>query len=195
MEAITLHPGDVFCTRNPASLGRAINAIQSIVSRDGKSVYSHAGIILDETGATLEALGKCKVQNLFEVYSGHQVFIARWDGMNQRIFQLASQVVLEENKGRRYPIWRLLFHMSPTAAKYVSAGGKYVVCSELVAKFLYLAHIYGGYTDLAGYCWPRHRYFCGTSPDTLADEWHRWRNFERVFEGILTLNEEEDNEK
>ena len=182
---IELRPGDVFVTKNPAPIGRAINKIQALVSRDGRSVYSHAGIILDSKGTTLESLWRCKRQNLFKAYAGKPVCIARWPGISDVQYESALQAIQGKYEGRRYPIWRLLFHMIPVIARHISAGGRFVVCSELVARFLFQLRLQGGYKDAAGYNWPRHKYFCGTNPDMLADEWHRWHGYEIVFEGIL----------
>ena len=182
---IKLQPGDLFLTRNPQALGRGINAVQTWWSKDGKSTYSHAGIILDSKGTTFEALWTIKKQNLFEAYAGEKVCIARWEGMTDEIAKQALDELMKEQEGKIYPAWRLLFQVIPPIAKYTSWGGRFLVCSEEDSKFLYIVHLQNGYTDLYGYKWPRHSHFCGTNPDMLADEWHRWKGYQIVFEGIL----------
>jgi len=94
-----------------------------------------------------------------------------------------------QHEGHIYPGWRLALHIIPPLAKYTSWGGKFAVCSELVAKYLYLVHKETGLTDYYGYKWPRHSQFTGCNPDMLADEWHRWEGYAIVFEGTLTAPE------
>lgn len=185
-----LHKGDLFCTRNPMWLGKAINVCQSAMSRDGKSLYSHSGIIIDNKGTTFEALHTIKSQNLFESYADEQVVAARWIAMSDEVFDYVFPILKKEHDGKLYPYWRLPLNIIPFVAKYTTFRGKFVVCSELVAKFLYYVFIYFGHTTPAGYQWPRHKWFTGTNPDTLSDEWHRWQEYEIVFEGTLptTLN-------
>ena len=182
---LNLQLGDFFATRNPQMLGRGINAVQTWWSKDGKSEYSHAGIIIDKYGTTFEALWTLKRQDLFKAYAGEKVCIARWIGMTEEIARDALEVLIGEHEGKLYPAWRLILQMIPPVAKYTSWGGRFVVCSELVAKFLYLIYREGGYKDKHGYKWPRHSHYCGSNPDMLADEWHRWMDYIVVFEGIL----------
>ena len=50
-----LQPGDVFVTGNPQRLGTVVNFIQKFWLLS-PSEFTHAGIILDDKGNTLEAL-------------------------------------------------------------------------------------------------------------------------------------------
>ena len=75
--------------------------------------------------------------------------------------------------------------MVPPIAKYLSWGGRYCVCSELTARYLHIVFQLAGDLDEYGYKWPRHSHYCGTNPDMLVDEWHRWRGYAIVFEGNL----------
>ncbi len=181
---IKLQPGDLFLTRNPQALGRGINAVQTWWSKDGKSTYSHAGIIIDDKGTTFEALWTLKRQNLFDAYAGEKICIARWEYMTEKIAKAALSKLMAQHEGQMYPAWRLFLHIIPPVAKYTSWGGKFAVCSELVAKFLYFAHLETGMTDSYGYKWPRHKHYCGANPDMLSDEVHRWRGYGIVFEDI-----------
>jgi len=172
---INVKLGDFFTTKNPMALGIAINAVQKVWSRDNRSEYSHAGIITSDLGDTLEALWTVKNQNLFEAYAGENVLVARYTGHPWTLEFKAETAIYKlrkKHEGQVYPIWRLPFQLIPPLAKYLTWRGKFCVCSELVAEYL---HMIGA----------RHDQFMGTNPDTLADEWHRWKDFEIIHEGIL----------
>ena len=181
---IDLKPGDLFCSENPMSLGRAINKLQAATSPDGKSKYSHSGIITSPTGKTLEALWTVKNQNLYEAYSGQGIVVARWKGMNFNIALHVLSIIEGEYFGKWYPAYRLPFHIVPFIAKYLTFNGKYLVCSELVAKYLWECHKLSS-AGTEEYPEPRHRWYTGTNPDRLSDEFHRWKYYDIIFEGIL----------
>jgi len=166
-----LQAGDVFGTRNPMALGTIINAMQRFNSSDGEARYSHSGIVQNELGLTLEALWTVAEANIFQKYGGKQVIIARPRTTPQNV-EIALSVLKDTYMGRWYPLWRLPFHVIPPVAKYLTAGGRWLVCSELVARYEFMLSL-------------RHGQFTGTSPDTLADEWHHWKEFDVIFEGIL----------
>jgi hypothetical protein len=168
-QKVIVKAGDVFAGRNPMALGRAINAIQWFWSSDGESKYSHAGIIIDDFGTTLEALWTVKSRNIFEAYKNEQVIIAR-PLCDNFLKEKAIERIKYEHFGQWYPFWRLPMHMFPPIAK-IEAFGK-LVCSELTAKYLW-------YTT----CWGKQ--YKGVNPDTLADRWRDGDNFEVIFEGIL----------
>jgi hypothetical protein len=170
MKCPPLKAGDVFATKNPMMLGRAINAIQSFWADDSKSNYSHTGIILGPTGETLESLWKVTNRNIFRDYVGKKILIARPKSAIRK--ETALKTIIGQHKNQIYPVWRLAFHLIPPLARHVSLGGRFLVCSELVAKYLYLIDM-------------RHEYYMGTNPDTLADEWRTWKIFDVIFEGIL----------
>jgi len=97
----------------------------------------------------------------------------------------ALTILMREQEGRIYPAWRLLLHIIPPIARRTSWGGKFLVCSEIYAKYLYIVHIENGWTDRYGYKWPRHKHFTGANPDMLCDEAHRWSGYRVVFEDTL----------
>lgn len=99
---IEIKPGDIFLSRNPMALGKVINFVQKIQSQDKKSVYPHAGIVLDEEGTTLEALWTVKSQNLFKDYKGDQVLIVRWDKMDPERFKSGFEKI-KPHIGQVYP--------------------------------------------------------------------------------------------
>jgi len=177
MDKIELRTGDLFGTRNPMALGRGINTVQKVWSKDNKSVYSHSGLIENSKGVTYEALWTIKQSHLTN-YLGKRVIIARAlkDMLGCEITQETCQQALIEIKQRHhkqwYPWWRIPLHIIPPLAKYVSWFGKKVVCSELVAEFEYLIGV-------------RHSQYTGTNPDMLADEWRKWKDFAIIGEGEL----------
>lgn len=166
-----LKPGDVFGSRNPQSLGKIINFVQKVKSKDNRSEYGHTGIILDSTGLTMEALNTISTQNIFSAYKGDKVIIARWHGMNKVRFMQGFESIMP-HIGHTYPYYRLLMHFM--------GWGKYIhfdtpVCSELTAKFL----ISAGATCLSG------QNYWGVNPDDLIDEWRVSKHFEIIFEGVI----------
>lgn len=165
-----LQPGDIFCTRNPMALGRAINFMQRFWAKDNASTYSHAGIIIDRQGTTFEALWTVTSRNIFEDIARDQILIGRHLDMKPYFFSSAMSA-MQHYQGRWYPFHRLFLHLLPPLAKYVSAGSRYLVCSELVGKFLSLA----GLID----------FYKGKNPDDIADMIRLWRAWEIVYEGIL----------
>lgn len=163
----TLRPGDIFCTRNPMMLGRAINAAQTFISVDNKSRYSHSGLIFDSHGQTFEALWTNKKQNLFRAYAGKQILIGRHSQMSADKFTRGWKNIAH-HEGKLYAGHRLLFFLiCPPLAKYLSLG--LGVCSELTAKHWYHAGLLS--------------HWKGVYPDYLADIIHNWRHIDVVFEG------------
>ena len=166
-------PGDVFGTRNPQSLGRAIICVEAWKAEALCAEYSHAGIILNSAGATFEAVWHIETQNIFEAYKGQRVIIARWHGMCPDAFAKGWSAVKDE-AGMTYPYCRLALHLLGLA-KWIHFG-KGTVCSELAEKFL----INAGYTmGLAGRNW------WGLSPQELVDEWRISNYINVIYEGII----------
>lgn len=168
---LQLMAGDVFAVENPMILGRAINAAQLFWSDDNEATYSHNGIITDPTGKTLETLWTVREQNLYDRYAGKRVLVARPDSPEPFIRSAIDQI-RKDHLGQWYPAWRLPLHLIPPFAKYLTIGGRFLVCSELTAKFLFLAGA-------------RHGQYTGTRPDTLADEWRHGRRYTVLFEDYL----------
>lgn len=166
---IDLKAGDIFLTRNPMWLGRAINTVQAFWASDNKSEYSHAGIILDRKGTTLEALWTVRSQNIYEAYDGTKVLIGRHEQMNPERFERGFKAV-SGHQGQRYPFHRLAFHLLPPLAKYISSG-RFLVCSEHAGKFFWGAGLIGFYK--------------GRNPDHLADMVRRWKAWEIVYEELI----------
>lgn len=176
-EPLILQRGDVFvCEGNMGVVSAAIRGAQKILSRDNRADYGHAGIVTSATGTTLEALWTVRSGHL-DHYAGQRILIARparslyrpQVDITLRTRDLAIDQIERQYLGRVYPLWRLPLHLVPWAAKYASTG-RWLVCSELVAKYLVLIAA-------------RDTVYAGISPDTLADEWVCFRNFDVLYEG------------
>lgn len=164
--------GDIFCSANPMRLGKVINAIQRFWDIDNKSKYGHAGIITSSTGQTFEALWTVKHGNVFRDYyekakSGEgSLLIGRNIHMNHSDFVQGWNKV-RHFRGRRYPIHRLFLHLIPVMGKYITTG-RFLVCSELTAKFLKGA----GKLD----------FYKGVNPNYLADMILKWDDWEPIYQ-------------
>ena len=170
---IILRPGDVFATRNPQGLGKAICFVEAEKSADGQAEYGHSGIITDGSGKTLEAVWTIAEQSLFEAYAGQKTIICRYVDMTPEAFQKGLDSVKGE-LGRPYPFWRLFLHLFGLGKVHLSDDST-PVCSELTQKFL----INAGCITQSGKNW------WGLNPDNLVDEWRISRYFRIVWEGIL----------
>lgn len=168
MITIQLEPGDIFCTRNPMWLGRAINAVQRFHSVDNQSEYSHAGIVIDPDGGSFESLWTIRRSHI-DIYEGKKVLVGRHEDMTRAMATNGLEALYQEHLGQIYPAHRLIFHLIPPLAKYISSG-HFPVCSELAAKFLCKCGLLG--------------YWKGVNPDHIADMIHNFRYFEVVYEGI-----------
>lgn len=165
---IDLYPGDVFCTANPWMLGKIILWTQRLWSSDNEALYSHAGIIDSPAGATFEALWRVRHAHLSD-YSGKPIVIARPRASQEKI-EARLNMLKERFAGKAYPLHRMAMHILPPVAKLGTGG--FVVCSELVAAYLWMLGL-------------RHKQYLGANPDTLADEWSQGYCCDVIFEGFL----------
>ena len=165
-----LNRGDIFCTRNPMMLGKAINFVQKIHSKDNESTYSHSGIIImgGDTPISFEALWTNKRQDFLKAYKGKRVLIGRHKNMTLKTFNKGWNGIAK-HEGKWYAGYRLPLFFVPFLAKYVNFG--LGVCSELTMKFLFKA---GLVSNWKGWC-----------PDDVADMIHNYRSYEIIFEGVL----------
>jgi len=175
---ITLRPGDECCVENYGIVATGIDIAQKFNSKDNESTYTHAFLLTDRHGSTLEACKTVCRQNMFEVYRGRKIIIARpmmdlaGNNITRKQILAALEVLAAEHEGQVYPFWRIPLHIIPPLAKYVSWGGRFLVCSELTAKNAYLVGA-------------RHGQFAGATPDDRADEYRRWKNYRVLYEGVL----------
>lgn len=170
---IELKRGDVFATNLGGVLGTLIKAAERVKSQDSEAKYSHAGVIIDPTGITLEALWTFKRQNLFEAYSGSDVVIARWKDMKLYNFCKGLEA-LKKCEGSWYPVHRLFLHLLGLGKINVD---RWRVCSEQTSYFQIVAI---GANKLTEGDNPY-----GVTPDNLVDEWRQSKHCDVIFEGKL----------
>jgi hypothetical protein len=168
--------GDVFVVRSPGVLPAVIRWTEVLWSADNVAEYNHAGIVIADDLTTLEARWKVKEWNLSK-YAGREIAIYRPTKTLAAVpitsgnIDSAIYLIEENHKGQFYPVHRLFLHLIRPLAKF-SYKGRFLVCSELVAKYL---HLLGA----------RGKLFAGTNPDMLADEWKHWRYFNLVYKGKM----------
>lgn len=174
---LDLRLGDVFAVNSGSPIAKAINKVSGFNSADGVSTFNHAGIITDngilpgsDLIQTFEALRKLELYSL-QRYSGREIIIAR-PSATDSVKRISLLRIVQRHKGQGYPWWRIPLHLYPPLARKVSYKGKYLVCSELVAKY----ELYLGIRNLD---------FTGATPDKLAEEWEHWRDFEIIYKGKL----------
>lgn len=172
LDNLDLRAGDFFGTANPSPwLGKPISWAERFHSRDNQAIYTHSGIIINTEGDTIESLWRVETQNIWVAYAGKRILIARWNHLTDELWE-ETYLMLNEHIGISYPWWRLPLQLIPPLAKYLSFRSGKLVCSELVAKALY-------------FMGARHRWYTGTNPDTLADEWVRWKGYSVIAEGVI----------
>ena len=178
LRGIALRPGDECCVENHGIVAAGIDLAQWLYSKDGESTYTHSLLLTDKHGNTLEVVKRVKRQNMFKMYRGRKIIIARpmCDLDDNLITNKQKLVALgrvsAEHEAQWYPFWRIPLHLFPPAAKLVSFNGRFLVCSELTAKFAY-------------YIGARNEPFTGATPDDRADEYRRWKNYKVLYEGVL----------
>ncbi len=182
MDKPMLQAGDVFCVSTAGPMSYLLRAIERFWSEDDKAEFGHTGIITGEQGATFEALVKAKESNL-DRYKGKHVLIARpmkatGGGVLMRAGKIrAVNQLIQEHERQWYPFWRLGLYMIPPLAKYISYGGRFLVCSEIVAKYeRFIGTRNGPYT--------------GINPDDLADGWRRHKNYLIIHDDIWFWGDE-----
>lgn len=175
-----LQPGDVFCVQGRGPLFWGILAVQWINSRDGEATYGHAALIVDAGGTVLDTRWRVGRTSL-DMYQGQRMIIARpveWitrDGhtsgpISESTRLLCLAAIEATCSGKWYPVHRLFLHLVPPVAKLLHIG-RWQVCSERVGAYL---QAIGARPYPVG----------GVTPDMLADEWRRWRNYQVIFEGV-----------
>jgi hypothetical protein len=175
-EPVDLRRGDVFVVESNDFLARMICRAERAKDVCADARYNHAGIIyaapeyvFPPGGAmTFEALWRVRVGQLND-YAGRHILIARYVDSTCSDIEAGFRHVLKR-EGERYPVLRLLLHLA-NAARLVHFNK--VVCSELVAEFIYHATGLAEFKDEYGY-----------DPAQLADIFERWRQFEIVYKGI-----------
>lgn len=174
---VNLLPGDVFCTSgNMLVVSALIRLAERIISKDDHAHYGHAGIVINQLGETIDTGWTVHIGSIHE-FTGSRMIIARpthrmgtSEPIDMATKRAALTAISATDLGRWYPVWRLPMHLAPPLAKYLGTGNN-LVCSERTAKYLQM---------IGARPWP----YTGVNPDTLADEWSTWRNFDIIFEGF-----------
>jgi len=175
-----VEPGDIFGTRNPMALGKAINKVQRFWSSDGQSNSTHAGFIIDEDGTTSESLWTIARRNIYTDLAGEWVIIGRHEHMTPEIFAETWEK-LKGWEGKKYPFWRLLLHLIPSLPRHVNTG-KFKVCSEWTSFMLKESGVYDAIKPGTN--------FKGLNPGQIEDMIYYFKGFKTVFEGVMPREEE-----
>lgn len=185
-----LHKGDIFCTENAQGfVGKIINFFQRNYNRDGKSKYTHAGVVIDESGATFEALPNgYHRQNIFEVYKGKNIVIFRSKYMTDEKFSKGWDSI-KDLEGKWYPWHRLPLFIFPPLSGFNLVNKP--VCSETDRKLLFHAGIPQN-TELMAKMIPHvgKRGIYGVDPDDLVDLCRANEDYVLVYEDNLIFDEE-----
>jgi hypothetical protein len=169
MDIPLFQPGDIFLTSNKSIISSGINAVQGWWSLDGKSKYTHSGIIVDDTNKTFEAVFKgILYSNLDQILDDQPLLVARHQFMLPTVFNKSFER-LKYHTGAMYPFHRLFLHIIPPLAKIFAK--KEAVCSELVTQLLYHAE----FLD----------YWKGVNPDDLHNIFVHWEYYDIIYEREL----------
>lgn len=169
-----LKAGDIFASENPMALGKIINFFQRNYNKDGKSKYTHAGLITNPSGISFEALWHYETQNIFTAYHDKEIVIFRNKYMNEEKFEKGWKAI-EHLTGRLYPFYRLPLYIVPGFERF--SIFKKPVCSELVAMFLYASGVRASDKSF------------GVDPDDLVDYCRARDDYEIVYEGNLDISQ------
>lgn len=183
-----LQPGDIFCTRNPMALGRAICWFEKLRSEDNRAEYSHAGVVIGRPAITFEALWTNRKQNLLKAYAGDKVLIGRHEFMTPER-AVKGWEGIKRYEGKVYAGWRLFLHALPFCSKI--GTGNFGVCSELVGKFISKSGVMLAGKSVSDPLVQDYLktgesfYWKGRTPDDIADMIRDHKGWATVFEGVL----------
>lgn len=166
----TLRPGDIILFAGRSFRAKLVNFFQSLYAKRGVSSYNHAAVVASGDGDILHATRwRIKHTSLKRRYRNSQVMVVRWRGMTPERFH-SGLTEVKAMLGRPFAFWRQLLHAIRLGGLFYS---KYVVCSELVAKFL-----------IAAGAWPRH--WAGVNVNDLYEEFmENSTQYQVVFQGRL----------
>lgn len=138
-----IRPGDIFVTWAPHILNKAISIVQAYSSLDGKGDFGHAGFFVNSEGISFEALWNIGEKDFFVKHHGEFAIIARHDYIFRNNFIKAYNKIKEKHDGKMYPVYRLLFHISPVLSRFMPFDNG--VCSEITGELLYEMEIWNWY--------------------------------------------------
>ena len=160
-----LQTGDIFLTYQGGFIPRCIRAVIKFWSVDNDADYIHAGIITSSNGSTFEARTKTGCYHISD-FTGIPVLIGRHKLMTKERFDRGMKSVARY-EGAFYPWWRIALYLFRPLAK--TGTGDFLVCSELVSKFLCGCGLLDNYK--------------GWTPDNLADMVTHWKLWDIIHEG------------
>jgi hypothetical protein len=129
----TLRQGDIILFAGQSFRARLVNFFQSFFAKSGVSIYNHAALVTSGDGDILHATRwRIKYTSLKRRYRRSQVLVVRWRHLTLERFRLGMAQV-GPMLGRPFAFWRQVLHAIRLGWLF---SGEYVVCSELVAKFL-----------------------------------------------------------
>jgi hypothetical protein len=166
---IEILPGDAFASKSDAWYSFIIRFFSKIWSHDHEAQYGHAGLLLSGE-MTFEAVGAGITISDLTKYQGKRLIIVRFDSVSIQKRDAVLKQLVAKFAGKKYPVWRLILHIFGPLAKLSFL--EMPLCSELVAYYEQMLGI-------------RHAQWAGASPDTLVDEWRRWRGITVLAEGVL----------
>jgi len=159
-------------------LGKVILAAQKLKEPDGEAKYSHCELITGQDGCTFGARWRTRERDPKKglyAYLGSHVLIARPIKVTIEQETTAWYCTRTLFNGNIYPVLRLVMQgLSTVIFPWLSkiGCGKYGVCSEVVAHYMYKAKL--------------RDYWIGATPaqieDEIRDQPHK---YEILFEGIL----------
>lgn len=158
--------GDIFLTRSPGFLGKAIRFWERIWTPT-QVYFNHAGIMINNK-MTFEALWTYRHENFFNSYVGHEVFLARPKCVSSATINRSLRMLRNLKYGRSYPVHKIIIHAFPPATKLFP---KSPVCSEFAA-------LYGYYMEALPY-------YNGMNPDSLHDILCNHYAWEPIFWGTV----------
>jgi len=142
--------GDIFTVKgeNPW-ISKPIEFIQKWSTPTSTGNETHAGIMISPT-LTFESQWRVESNNIYETYGGREMIVGRFKGMTPEKFWRGWDAV-KPLTGKKYPILRLvMFLLFPHLTKFFwpskllsPFGFCACVCSEVTAKFIKYAEIYG----------------------------------------------------
>lgn len=164
--------GDIFfCRASDGFLNQEILAVERRTDTDGDTRCTHTGIIIADSGATLETTaGPTSIRDLAKNYAGSDVAILRWLGMTPERAKAGFESV-KGQVGKQYPYGRLITAWLEIPGRFAKSGA--MECDVLAASYLV-----GAGCPLGKDPWDY-------LPESLYDEMNTSPFFDKVFDGRM----------
>lgn len=158
------------CSHFPCALSWVIEEAQR---RDPTALagYTHSFIVVAPDGTTLDTTETVHYGNLYTDYSGTQVLVGRINNLDPSVAQAVLKV-LAADLGKLYPVQRL-FLDALDLGRVIQEHAE--VCSERAVMAVNLTGKIPDMSDPSGW-----------EPGEMAMAIRHWREFEVVWEGVVT---------